>query len=131
MDIFKLYATDVERENKGTWVKLGGKARIKVARVGNRAYVTLFQKLVEENAEALEAKDDAAEALADDMMAELYAKTILLDFEGMDEAGVPTAYSYEAAKRMLLVKDFRQLVKTKADAIENFRVKQEEAQGNA
>lgn len=131
MDVFKLYATDEAKEKTGVWKGLGGKSKILIARSGNRDYARLFSKLVEQSTDALSTKDDAADAEADKIVIEVIAKTILLGWEGMEYDGAPIEYSFENAKKLLALKDFRKLVMKHADDIENFLLAKEEAQGNA
>lgn len=131
MDIFKVYATDEVKEKSGTWKTLSGKAKILIARSGNREYARLFSKLVEQNAEALATKDDAADAVADEIVIEVVAKTVLLGWENLEYDGAPIEYSYENAKKLLSIKDFRKVVMKHADDIENFLLAREAEQGNA
>ena len=130
MDIFTTYATDASLENNGTWIKVGD-ARFKIARAGNRKFQKALAAAYETHRPALTVNDDAADALSDQIMAEVMAKTILLDWEHVEFRGQPMHYSTGNAKAALAIKDFRKLITNLAGDIEHFRVKEEEAQGKA
>lgn len=130
LDIFAQYATDEAAENEGVWVPHGS-AKFLIARAGNRKYVKKLSALVEKNQKLLDAKDDAADKLSDQLMIEVMAESILLGWENVGYKGETLPYSLENAKMLLGVKDFRREVSKMADDINNFKVKQtEEQQGN-
>jgi hypothetical protein len=130
MDIFDFFATDASLEESGVWKKLGN-GRFLIARTNNRAYNKLFTQLWEQNQAALERGDEEANKLADDVIAQVYAKTVLLGWDGDNKfLGKPLGdYSPERALDMLRLKEFRLFIAKIAGSFENYRVKQEEAQG--
>ena len=121
MDIFKTFGTDTEREEEGTWVNLGGKAKILVARAGNKKYSRMLNTLVSKNQLALDAKTDEADDLSDEIMIDVIASTILLGWEGIEVDGKPFPYSVENAKTVLKLKDFKLLVSQNSKNIDNYR----------
>lgn len=129
LDIFSKYATDETLENNGAVVSIGGGATLKVARHGNKAYVRLLAKLYDQHRAVLEARDDAADAKSDEVMAEVIAKTILLGWEGVSYKGKPLPYSTENAKMLLKHQDFRRMVMEHAEKQEHFLLKEEAEQG--
>jgi len=131
LDIFSQYATDETLENSGTWFTLGKGARVLVARAGNRQYSRALNKKVETHRAALDTGDDNADAVSDEIMADVMAETILLGWEGLSFKGEPMSYSRENARKLLLVKDFRRQIGQFADNFEAFKVKEEAAQGKA
>lgn len=131
MDVFNTYATDEQAEIEGRWHKIGGKSRVLVARTGNANYVKEFRKLLERHEADLGTGSDEADKLSEEILVEVMAKTILLGWEGLEFQGQPVEYSVEMAKTLLRVKDFRKRVSAIADSLENFRIRTEEAQGNA
>lgn len=131
LDIFATYATDSDAEQNGKWFPLGKKGRVKVARTGNDRYNSEFKRLVDEKQLDLNEGGPAAEALAQDIMVAVQAKTILVGWEGLGFQGKTVEYSVDMAKTMLGVKDFRRKINALADSFENFRVKEEAEQGNA
>lgn len=130
-DIFNAFATDPELELKGKWFTVGPKARMKIARTGNDNYNAEFKRLVEKHSLDLQDGGPGAEKIAAEIMTEVQAKTILVDWDGIGFQGKLVEYSPEMAKTMLAVKDFKKLVLAKADSFEEFRVKAEAALGNA
>ncbi len=122
MDIFANYATDQKLEDEGAWVKLDLETHILVGRAGNKKYGRLLSTLVENNKAALDAKTDAADALSDSIMVDVFAESILLGWKGpMSFKGVDMPYTLDNAKTLLAVKDFRTLVSNHSKNVEHFR----------
>jgi len=122
MDIFKSFATDEKLEQEGTWISLGGDAKILVARAGNKKYGRLLSSAVEKNQVALDLKTEEADDLSDEIMVDVLANSILVGWEGLSFKGEALAYSVENAKTLLSVKDFRLAVSNHSRNIENYRV---------
>jgi len=131
LDIFSAYATDENLENHGSWFKLGGDARVLVARTGNRAYAKSLTKHVELQRATLDLGGDAAEAASDQIMVEVIAESILLGWENISFKGADLPYSIENAKTVLAVKDFRKVIVGFADSSEAYKAKLEADQGKA
>lgn len=124
MDIFKTYAVDETKELNGTWMPIGD-AKFLVARAGNKAYVKLLSREVERHKKALDAKDDAADTLSDNIMIDVMAATVLLGWENVSFQGKPLEYSKENAKLLLSLKEFRREVMKMSDDFEAFKVQEE------
>ena len=130
MDIFKAYAVDEDKELNGKWMPLGD-AKLLVARAGNKKYVKLLGKEVELHQKALDAKDDAADALSDQIMVKVLANTILLGWDNVAYDGVKLEYSLENAVKLLSLKEFRREVMKLSDDFNAFKlVQQEESEKN-
>lgn len=128
MDLFKAFATDEKLEIEGRWVNLNDKTSFKIARAYNKNFSRLFQVQYKANRLALEAKGESAEKLADDIMCNVMAKTILLDWKGpVSMQGKDLGkHSTEGAVEALRLKEFRTWVQERADDIAAFKVHQEE-----
>ena len=87
--------------------------------------------LYEQNQPILDLGGDVAEAKSDEIMIDVMANTILLGWENVGWDGQPVDYSVDAAKKMLALKDFRQLINGFSRQMEAFKAKQEKAQGEA
>lgn len=122
MDIFAQFGTDKTLEQEGSWIPLGGKARIKVARAGNKKYGRLLNTQVDKNRIILDSKTDEADDLSDEIMIDVLAQSILLDFEGLSFKGKDLPYSLDNAKILLAIPDFRATVTAHSKNVENFRV---------
>lgn len=131
LDIFQKFATDESLENNGTWFEIGGGARILVARAGNSAYAKMLTKEYERHRQVLEVNDNIADARSQQIMVDVMASTILLDWEGLAFKGETIGYSLENAKKLLAIKDFRRLVAERSDNMEAYLAKEEAAQGEA
>lgn len=131
MDIFAAYATDEKAEVEGQWFPIGKDARLLVARAGNPSYTSALRKALEKNQIDLEGGGPDADALAENLMVDVMAGTILLGWEGLSFKGQEVKHSTEMAKTMLRIKDFRKKVSAFSDNFEAFRLKAEVAQGNA
>ena len=131
LDLFSQFATDENLENNGSWQDIGDGTRLLVARGGNRRYVKLLTKLVEQNKRVLDLNDEAADAKSDDIMSQVLAETILLGWENVKYKGKDLPYSLENAKLVMGMKDFRKLVAKLADSEDAYKFAEEQAQGKA
>jgi hypothetical protein len=130
MDIFASFATDESLENEGKWFNLSKTAKVRVARSGNAKYVKQLRKKLEENRIDLDSQGDEANDLAEKVMIEVLADTILVGWEGLEYRGKPMEYSRLNARILLQVKDFRKKIVGFSENFEAFKVKQEEELGN-
>lgn len=129
IDFFNTFATDATKEAKGTETTMPGCGDTKfiVARAGNAAYNRLLASLYKRNRAILDSKGEEANAKSDQILAEVYAKTILLGWSGtLLIKGVATPYSEEAAKSLLLLKDFRAVVESVASDMNTFKAVQDD-----
>lgn len=131
LDVFQSYATDEKLETEGTWREVKGGAKLLVARAGNSAYAKALQKQYEMHQKVLEGDDQAAEDKSTEIMIDVTARTILLGWDGISYQGKVMEYSVENAKKLLRVKDFRRMVQDLAQQFDAYKVKEEEAQGEA
>jgi hypothetical protein len=131
MDMFKSFATDDNLEVNGAWHKGTGNTEWLIARAQNRKYQRLLAKTIEENQELLESKTDESDARSEEIMAEIYAETILLGWKGDVEYNKEKLeYSKANAKKLCLMKEFRRWVAKKSDDLDAYRAKVEAEQGN-
>lgn len=130
MDIFSSFATDTTLENEGKWFPLSKTAKVKVARIGNDRYKALMQAKLKE-AQLGDMPDKEANELAEVLLTEAMASTVLVNWSGLTYQGKEAPYSTELALTFLNVKDFRKKIADLANNLESFRVKEEVAQGNA
>lgn len=128
MDLFTEFATNENLEVEGRWVPLNKETSFKIARYGNKNFSRLFSRLYGKNKMVIDGKGEAAEAKADEVMVEVLAKTILVDWKGpVKIQGVDLGeYSVEGAKKALALKEFRNWVRTQADDFEAYKAAQEE-----
>jgi hypothetical protein len=122
MDIYKQFKTDETKEVEGVWVSLSPTARIKVARMGNKAYRDFVKRksLPYRQAGII---GDIPPDVFQQIVREAVAETILVDWEGITTDGVTIQYSKEQALVFCTdLKDFYNLVLTASDNIETFRV---------
>lgn len=128
MDLFKTFATDEQLEIEGRWVPFNDKTSFKIARAYNKQFSRMFQREFKANKLALEAKGASAENLADDIMCNVMAKTILLDWKGpLSINGEDLSkYSQDNAVKALKLKEFRAWVNQHADDSAAFKVHQDE-----
>lgn len=131
MDIFASFATDEALENEGKWFNLSKTAKVRVARSGNAKYIKQLRKKLEENRIDLDSQGDDANELAEKVMVEVIADTILLGWEGLEYRGKPLEYSRLNARLVLQLKDFRKKIVGFSESFEAFKLKQEEELGNA
>jgi hypothetical protein len=128
-DIFENYATDEKAEIEGVWRPLGT-GRVKVARANNNNYIQLLNKLIGEHGSALDGDSKAAVDLNKQVMVEVFAKTVLLDWEGLSYKGKPISYSHDNSKMLLQHNDFRNKIGMLSNEFEAYKLKAEEDEGN-
>lgn len=141
-DIFNQFATDPGKELDGVWVPVGPATRttdgvpdpesipqIKVARNGNKRHGRIVVQLYEANESLLKQKDEAGEARNEEITIETMAKGVLLGWKNLSFKGevVPDTWSYETAKKLLAVKDFRDLVTKHSTNFDLYKLVQEDA----
>lgn len=129
MDIFSSFATDEVLESAGKWRPLSKTAKILVARSGNPKYVALLRAKMAEAQLDLSSGEEA-DQLAEGILIDVMAETILLNWEGLTYQGKEAPYSREMAKTFLRVKDFRKKVSGMSDDFEAFKVKADVEQKN-
>lgn len=118
-DLDKAFATDESLEENGVWVTMDEKSAIKVARINNKNFKAEAAKLKNGGA-AVAAK--YTKEIPDDVLIQLIAKTILLDWRGIALKGEELPYSREnAVMVMTQYKDFMTLVVELANERETFR----------
>lgn len=129
INLFKTFATDTSAEQVGTLTTLPdcGDTKWRIARSGNKAYNRLLSSLYKRNRATLDSKGDEAEAKSEEILVEVFAKTILLGFEGEIPGpdGKMQAYSYELAKQLLAMKDFRAKVAAVSEDFNTFKVEKD------
>jgi len=148
MDIFRVFATDPAKELEGVWFPIGpaektlpdGKPdpdsvpQLLIARNGNKKHSRIVTKMVEANKTTLEMKGDPSEERGVEITVEAMAESVLLGWKNIEFDGVklPDTYSVETARKMLAVKEFRELVNRFASDYTKYRVHQDEAdKGNS
>lgn len=131
MDINK-FALDAKNEVEGVWKELGDGGRIKVAASNNPSFREMFRKKTEPYTDAIR-RGLLDEATSEQIMLEVMAETILIDWSGITDGGKELPATKENKVALLKkFRPFRDLVASIADQMENFRVKDEaKAVGNS
>jgi len=125
-DLKKLFATDKDKEQEGTWVDFGDGIEIKIARIGNPRYQEEFQNVSRPYKRQLR-RGTLREEVAEKLLIKVVAKTIALDWKGLEEDGVQVPYSAENAERILTTyPDFRDEITELAKDISSFRAQEDE-----
>lgn len=139
MNINELY-TDKKLELEGIWVDVGAGLRIKVARKGNPRYESFLTGRLRSmgiDLRLVRSKED--ERTVEKVLYDAFARFILLDWEGLDEADPktgklnPVPYSEKKAREILgKSSDFFTFVNRVADERERFRAESiKSAEGNS
>jgi len=129
MDIFSSFATDETLENEGKWFPLSKTAKIKVARAGNPKYQALLRAKMKE-AQLEYSSGDEADQLAEAILIDVMAHTILLGWESLTYQGKDAPFSVGMAATFLKVKDFRKKVSELSSNFESYKLQADAAQGN-
>lgn len=127
LDVFATYATDTKKELEGVWKDLDGSSKVLVARAGNRLYARALEAAAKGRKAELSKKDEKSDAVAEELLIEVMAETVLLGWDGIGYKGKPMTYSVENAKTLLKHRDFREVIASISDDINNFKAEAEEA----
>lgn len=112
------YATDIDAEDQGAWQTLECGVRMKLARMGNREY---SRRLIA----YLEATRDKPADNSEGAVAELYADTLIKDWDEFDWDTEPFPYSPENARRLMTDKSLRHIhrdILAKASSAQAYRL---------
>ena len=107
-----LVKTDLKKENEGVWTDFAAGIQLKIARARNPKYSELFRDLIEPHRKDIRNEKLEMEDFAD-ILLQIRARTILLDWRNIEENGVSVPYSPEKAMvyfRDLELKDFYNFV---------------------
>lgn len=130
MDILATYVTDEKLETEGTWFPLSKTAKLLIARSGNPNYVKVLRAKMKEAQLDLSTGDEA-DQLAEMVIIDVLAETVLLGWKGITHKGVDVPFSRETARTYLKVPEFRRKVVALSENFESYRAKDEAEQGNA
>lgn len=123
MEIKEFY-TDAGLEEEGNWVDCGDGLSLKVARMFNDK----FTRVMAAKRKPLGRRVDRDTKLSTQILIEVMAECVLLDWKGLTEDGKTIKFS-KAKSLELLTKsrDFRNLVTATADDAANFHAEEQEA----
>ena len=125
MDI-KDFFTDEEKEEQGVWVDCGDGLEIKVRRMFN----SHFNRVLAAKRKPMGRRYDRSTELQEQVLVEVIAETVLIDWKGLENAGKPLKYDAKTALDLLKrSRDFRNIVSLAADDVGNFQ--SEEAEEDA
>lgn len=81
MSMYKQFQTDSAREKEGVWLDYGD-FRVRIARAGgaNKEFQKSLERITRRYRRAI-ATDNLETELADDLVRQVYAKTVILDWE--------------------------------------------------
>lgn len=132
LDLFKEFATNLDAEVNGKWVKYGS-VEFLIARSYNKNFTKKFRDEVEKHKDQMEKLgQEDAEALSNKIMIDVLAETVLLDWKGdIAFKGKPLKYSKANAKEILSTPEMREFVEfvlKESQDVENFRAELEKEQ---
>ena len=125
------YKTDKEAEIEGKWFDLVGGGQVKLARIGNKNYAKLREKLEKPYAKLMRAGKKPPEDKQDEILIETFSRTIVLDWKGIIDPRVSTEaelpFNYENVKSVLTeYRDFLDEIAQYAADMENYRSESQE-----
>ncbi len=129
---FNKLVADPKKEVEGVWVDVVEGCRLKIARLGNPEYDKVMQRLTKPHRRLMR-RGDLAGDLMQDIVRRTMAKTILLDWEGIeDDDNKPIEFSPGEALKLLKKSDeFTEIVLDFARSLELFQEEEkEETEGN-
>lgn len=125
-DIKKMFGVNKNLEISGVWQDIGDGVSVKVARMGNPEYQKDFERVSKPHRRAIR-RGTLNNEVAEKLLIKVMARTILLDWKGLEEDGVAVPFNNENALRILTeYKDLRDYVSDIANDIEVFKQEEDE-----
>lgn len=142
MDLLNDFALDPKKVEEGVWCPISRGVEALICRINNKAFRSESRSKVKANKAELDQDDDVSAELSEELMIEIYAKTILKDIRVSDPTKVPGGvltidgqpfekYTTKLGIKLLSQDLFREKVRKFAEDEERFRLKGEEATVNA
>ena len=120
-DVKKLFGTDASKEKDGVWYDLADGLRMRIARIGNPNYQKTFQKLSKPHRRAIR-RGTLPDEVAEKLLIQCMAETIVLDWSGVEDEGVEIPYSKEAVITILTrYPELRNYINDIANELEAFQ----------
>ncbi len=125
MDLKEEFGVDKVLEQDGVWIPLDDVTQVKIARLGNKKYLNMMERLMNPHLRILNSKKKGLSVkkleLSNEIMCKVFAKTILYDWKDMFLGGKKVKYSPEECLRALTTyPEFRDRISDEADDINNF-----------
>ena len=125
LDLNKL-KTNLQKEVEGVEQPFGDGAFVTIARIGNSEYKKLLRNKYKASRAILEQEDDLATELGEQVMVEVYARTIVKGWRGISFDGqTETPYSIANAEEALKYKDFQSKIQKYAEEMSHYQDKAE------
>lgn len=128
--------TDLNKENKGVWVDWVAGVRFKIARMNNDAFDAFIIERQKASIGRLRKKKQGTDEEKEAMMYEAIARTVLLDWEGVEDEATGEPLKYTPERGIAALSDpeqkdmFRFIVRSAGDS-DNYRQEfLEQASGN-
>jgi len=120
MDLTKDFKTDRRREIDGAWETLDSSSQVLVARLRNEKFNAAYARVPRGTRRMFE-KGTLSEEQIDNFLCKIMAKSILLDWKGIEFEGKPLEYSVENSEMVLkALPDFRIFIWELADDFQRF-----------
>lgn len=122
--IYDLFERDENMETKGIWQNFGIYGKFLIARAGgsNSRFSSMLSKVMEPYQRQIQ-KNMLEESVANELLIKVFAKTVILGWEGVTgKDGKALKYSYDACVKLLNdLPDFFLDMREEAMRISNFR----------
>ena len=124
------HTTSKLKELGGTWIDCGSGLRLKLAAWGNRNAQRRFQQEISANPtlkrligkkEWTTGVSETEEQLVQDMLVEIVAETVLMDWEGVVERSTPIPFNAANSRRLLKNRTFFGIVREFSEEQAYFR----------
>jgi len=125
-DVRKLFGTDEVKEKDGVVHDLGDGLKVRIARIGNPNYQKRFQAISKPHKRALR-RGSLSDEVAEKLLIQCLAETIVLGWEGVEENGEEILYSKENAIRILTAyPELRRYIEDIANEMEGYKADEDE-----
>ena len=131
VNLFNLFATDLDKVENGTWVAISPGVSFRLARLNRPEFNAVRNKLMEENSVTFNVlkstqKHKELEELSSQIFAKVLARAIVKDWKGVTVDGAEVPFTEEACEAILIdpaMVDLVTHIVNLANDRENFRVK--------
>jgi len=125
-DVKKLFGTDSTKEQEGVVHEMGEGLKMRIARIGNPNYQKRFQALSKPHRRAIR-RGTLADEVAEKLLIQCLAETIVLGWEGLEENGEEVPYSLENCVRILTdYPELRNYINDIANELEGYQAEDDE-----
>nr|BDD45286.1 hypothetical protein 8 [bacterium] len=122
-DLRSKFGTNTDLENEGVWMDLGSGIKVKIARIKNPKFRKMYERLTRPHERQIR-QGTLDSDIMEKIVCQCLAKTVLLDWDGIELDGKKFPYSPENSLKLMQddgLSDFRDQIADLAGSADIFR----------